>query len=414
MDVITAAETPAENTLVATTVPRFKPTCTVMEWLQTEARRRDTADLLGELNKRLIETGVPLARTGVVLRTLHPQYVAGAYMWNDQTNVVEVREAGHEMLSNDLYLRSPIKAIYDGSPGIRRRLIDAHCPDDFPILADLREQGITDYLVLPLQFSDGRQYAASWATRAATGFSDQQVERLAELMPTLAMALEVRSVRRIAQTLMDTYVGPQAGARVLNGAIHRGSTETIDAVIWYSDLRGFTRMTEGLGSDEVLALLNEHFEQVAVPISENGGEILKFMGDAVLAIFPLADVGGAKAATRAALKAAKEAWARTTEVNAARREDGRPEISYDMALHLGEVVYGNIGASNRLDFTVIGPAVNQAARMEGYCRTLDRGLVVSAAFAEAADKGLISLGFHALRGVPEAQELFTKEGLCCY
>lgn len=394
----------------AIALPKPAVHCTVLEWLQTAARRLETADLFGELNRRLVESGLSLHRSALVLRTLHPQYVAGAYMWHAATGKVEVRSAGHEMLSDARYLASPVRHIFDGAPGIRRRIMDADCPNDFSILDDLREQGVTDYVALPLPFSDGRAYAASWATAHPEGFTVEQLDRLNSLMPTLAMALEVRSVRDISRTLMNTYVGPQAGARVLNGAIQRGSTETIDAVIWYSDLRGFTRMAESLSSDVMLAFLNDHFEHVGVPIKEHGGEILKFMGDGLLAIFPLKELGGPAAATSAALRASADAWQRTGEANDIRRGAGAPVIAYDMALHLGEVVYGNIGAPDRLDFTVIGPAVNQAARMEGYCRTLDRPLLMSAAFAGAAEKPLTSLGFHALRGVPEAHELFSTSG----
>ena len=266
---------------------------------------------------------------------------------------------------------------------------------------------MTDYLALPLPFSDGRNYAAHFATKAPGGFADDQITLIMAQISMLAMVVEILSVRQVTTNLVDTYLGHKTGERVLNGAIRRGSNETLQAAIWYSDLRGFTAMTDRLPTDVLLGILNDHFERVVAPIHRHGGEVLKFVGDGTLAIFPLADLGGAGNACAAALAAVKEAARETTRPNAKRRAEDLPEIHYGVALHLGAVTYGNIGAPDRLDFTVIGPAVNQAARIETQCRTMGRHFLTSAAFAEAANVPLLSLGVHALRGVREPQELFT-------
>ncbi len=393
---------------IATLIPIKAPACSMTDWLQNEGRLiTSVPQMIAELNGQMVACGLPLHRTMVILRTLHPLFISEGYSWTADNGKVEMFSASHQMLSNERYLASPVRLIFDGSLGIRRRLAHPDCPRDFPILDDLAEQGVTDYLILPLRFSDGRNYAASWSTRAAGGFTDQQVERLTALMPTYAMALEIRSMHNIARNLLDTYLGHKTGERVLNGAIQRGSVETINAVIWYSDLRGFTAMTDKLPSDTLLELLNDHFEQIVGPVTERGGEVLKFMGDGMLAIFPIDELGGAEKAAKVALEAAEEALARTVEHNENREDTALPPSHFGVVLHLGEVVYGNIGSPDRLDFTVIGPAVNQAARMERECRQLGRSLLTSAAFADAVPVDMVSLGHHALRGTSEPQELFA-------
>ncbi len=396
--------------LGATRFPIVTPACSMLDWLQNEGRFvPSVAELVANLNEKMVACGMPLYRTMVILRTLHPLFMSEGYSWNADSGKVEMFESSHQMLSKDVYLASPVRAIFEGSPGIRRRIGDPDCPRDFPILDDLAEKGVTDYLMLPLRFSDGRNYAASWSTRAPDGFSDGQVERLTALMPIFAMALEVRSVHNISRNLLDTYLGHKTGERVLNGAIRRGSVETINAVIWYSDLRGFTAMTDRLPSDVLLDLLNDHFEQIVEPVNQRGGEVLKFMGDGMLAIFPIDELGGEAKAAELALAAAQDALARTAELNKDRDRAMKPLIHFGVVLHLGEVVYGNIGAPDRLDFTVIGPAVNQAARIESDCRHLGQPLLMSSAFAKAVPTTLASMGEHILRGSNDPQELFAPK-----
>ena len=392
----------------ATALPTRSPDCGVYGWLQGDGRvAADIPTLIGGLAEKLVEAGVSLDRVGVFLRTLHPRFFAQAFFWRAEDGKVEMLQSDHKLMRRDVYLNSPVHRVYQGVPGFRRRLADPDCPRDFPVIVDLAEAGITDYLVLPLPFSDGARYAVSFATRQPGGFSDQQIDRLGSLTPILSVLVEVLSVRQIASNLMDTYLGHHTGARVLNGAIQRGSRETIDAAMWYSDLRGFTAMTDDLPPDVLLDLLNDHFEHVVEPIHAHGGEVLKFLGDGLLAIYQIDHFDSETAASEAALASAREALARTAARNIEREKAKLPAIRFGVGLHLGSVSYGNIGAPDRLDFTVIGPTVNQLARIADHCRRLDRPVLTSAAFADALPHGLDSMGFHALRGVREPQELFA-------
>ncbi len=400
---------PAEAAQVASTaLPVVQQTCSVHSWLELAGRNSpDIAGLLAEVAPLLRCDGVPVERVTIMLRTLHPRIAAQAYIWRGPEEGVKVYEAGHAMLSNEAFLNSPIQRIYQGWPGVRRRLADRSCPRDFPILADLDEAGMTDYLALPLPFSDGARYTVSFATRAEGGFTDAQLQRLSALAPTLALVVEVFSVRGISRNLMHTYLGRKTGERVLNGAIQRGSIEGMEAAIWYSDLRDFTALADRLPAAELLELLNDHFEHVVSAVHDQGGEVLKFMGDGTLAIFPIADFADAEAACCAAICAAGAALKRTEGHNNERNQNGQPTIEFGIALHLGWVDYGNVGAPDRLDFTVIGPAVNRAARIAGECRRLIKPVLTSAAFADAVPRRLAEIGTHRLKGVAEPQALHT-------
>ena len=391
-----------------TSVPTFHFGCSAMEWLQHYGRfSPDLGGLIGGLSRKLQKGGIPLDRTNMVIRTLHPTVAGGAYIWRADREAVEVRDLGHDSLSNAAYLNSPIKQIFDGAPAIRRRLIDPDCPRDFPILDDLAGEGFTDYLVLPLAFTDRNTYSMALATKSPTGFSDEDINRILALMPAVALTAEVIARRDIARNLVNTYLGRNAGERVLEGAIRRGSKEDIDAVIWYSDLRGFTRMTDQLPTDVLLCLLDDHFEHVADAVRDRGGEVLKFVGDAMLAIFPINDQQTAAVAADNSFAASRDALARTEACNAEREQGGQPLIRFGVGLHRGVVSYGNIGAPDRLDFTVIGPAVNHVARIESQTRVLERPVLISSTVASCTTDSLVSLGFHALRGVREPQELFA-------
>ncbi len=382
--------------------------CQVFDWVENFGRYVDSIpSLVTEMCNRFVTCDLPLDRVSIVMRTLHPQIAVTGYMWRHGVEELSQFTADHQTQSRESYQQSPVRSIFEGSPGIRRRLLDPDCPRDFPILVDLDEEGITDYLILPIPFSDGRSYACSWATKAPEGFSDAQVDRIQAVMPTFSLVLEILATREVARNLMDTYIGHKTGERVLNGAIYRGVNETIEAVLWISDLRGFTSMSDALAPPVLLGILNDHFERVVGAIEAQGGEVLKFIGDSVLAIFPIDQYGSAKGAAEAAVGAARDAVRSLEDRNSERRDKNLPALGYGIALHMGEVVYGNIGAPDRLDFTVIGPAVNHTARIEQLCRTMDRPVLVSAAVAEASTEPVTSLGFHALRGVREPHEIFT-------
>lgn len=382
--------------------------CPVFEWTENFGRYVESIPLLiSEVGRRFQGCGLSLARLGVVIRTLHPQIAAAGFVWDGETGEMHEFRGDHQSQSRESYQRSPVRQIFEGSPGIRRRLFDPDCPRDFPILDELAEEGITDYVILPIPFSNGHTYACSWATREPGGFPDEAIARITQLMPAFSLVLEILAVRMISRNLMDTYLGHSAGERVLDGEIYRGVNETIESVVWISDLRRFTRMSDEFAPPVMLGILNDHFERVVGAIADQGGEVLKFMGDSVLAIFPVDAARGPQPAVDAAINAARDATSRIGDGNAVRREKGLPEIGFGIALHHGNVVYGNIGAPDRLDFTVIGPAVNQTARIEALCRTLDRPVLMSQRIAAAAESELVSLGFHALRGVREPQEIFT-------
>jgi adenylate cyclase len=276
---------------------------------------------------------------------------------------------------------------------------------EFTILEDLRREGFTDYIVHSVPFADGTYKALSLATRRPGGFNEDELALFEAMIPAVAFNLEVQALRRTARTLLDTYVGQQSGGRVLEGQIQRGSGETIRAVIWLCDLRGFTVLSESLPRDALIDLLNSYFGPMCDAVASHGGEVLKFIGDAMLAIFP---IGTDPAETcAAALIAARHAAAALTEENKRREEARLPRIEYGLALHLGDVLYGNIGSDTRLDFTVIGPAVNLTARIESMCRELGRQLLLSADFVRAGRVDAQSLGAFSLKGVGADQEIFV-------
>ena len=289
---------------------------------------------------------------------------------------------------------------------VRRRL-DASAATEFPILAELRDAGMTEYLATPVVFSDGRISAATWATDREGGFSDEDVARIQALLPALALLLEVQAVRIISANLLGVYLGQQTGQRVLAGDITRGSGETIRAVLLFADLRGFTALSDRLPADKVIEILNAYFERVVAAIHAHDGEVLKFIGDGLLAIFPIADAAFAFNAARRALDASLQAFADLEAFSADPSRGDASPVRMAIALHSGDVVYGNIGGQDRLDFTTIGPAVNLVARLQQLSKRVDRPLLLSEDFAKICERPLISLGFHPVRGLSEAHEVFT-------
>jgi adenylate cyclase len=380
----------------------------VVRWMLKEGRHithmREFGD---EMCRRIVAVGIPLWRGFCVVGTLHPQVAATAYVWRRDEVGADRLIASHERVQTPELTQSPFAEVRKSHRMLRRRLADPDCLEDYPIVRDLREQGGTDYAVMPMLCSGGQVNVISWATDRAGGFTEREIEGLAEVAEALAIIVELQSTRRVARSLLETYVGHRTGERVLSGAITRGSGEAIRAVIWICDLRGFTHLTDSASREEVIALLNDYFEIVADAVLAAGGEVLKFIGDAMLAIFEIGENRAPAEPCRAALKAARAAASAMAERNLERAGRGEREINFGLALHLGEVTYGNIGARNRLDFTVIGPAVNHAARLEKLAADLRKHVVTSASFAAAVAEPLHSLGLHRLRGVNQPQEVFT-------
>ncbi len=302
------------------------------------------------------------------------------------------------------FQKSPFTTVYATRAPLRRRLADPACPHDFAILEDLRGEGVTDYAAFPLLFTDGTVHVATWSTKQPGGFTPKQFADLEAVVAPLARVAEIRALRRTAGNLIDTYVGHQTGERILSGKIRRGYVEAIRAAIWLSDMRGFTTQSERLPPQELIDLLNRYFECQVPAIHEHGGEVLKFMGDGLLAIFPIAEDSEPAAVCHRALACAREFAARIAALP--RKTDNEPPIRFGLALHVGEVMYGNIGGGNRLDFTCIGPAVNLAARLEKVAAKLGEAIVASVDFAGHCPGHFKPLGEFPVAGFAAPQAVF--------
>ena len=380
-------------------------------WLLREAWLCTTAaELTEQVARRMVAIGVPLWRFNVNLWTLHPQIAGLRLNWTrDRDGVVE-SETPHGALRQPAYLNSPVRYVSEGLGGVRQRL-DVDDPDfTFPIMKELRAAGGTDYVAMPLPFSDGRFQTMTLATDDPAGFTTAQLGQVFEAALALGRFYEVLTLRHNAMVLFDTYLGQRTGRQVLSGLTRRGDGETISAAILYCDLRDSTVLAASLSREDYLALLNDFFERAVEPVLAGGGEVLKFIGDAVLAIFPLtgADDEAARAlACRAAHTAAQEIVGRIAD---APTRAGALPVQCAVGLHFGEVMYGNVGAPNRLDFTVIGTAANVAARLSARCKVLDQSLLLSADIARYVSDELRSLGEQELANVPDALEVFVVAG----
>ncbi len=384
----------------------------LMGWLLHEAPAIATpAALTQSFANLLVTAGIPLWRLNLVIRTLHPLLMAVSYRWWQKNDAVEELHVRYELARDPRFQSSPLVPLFEGAGGIRRRL-DVPEPElDFPILEELHAEGGTDYVAMPMVFSDGQVNAVTLASARPGGFSTRDLGHVYEVLDLLGRLYEVHALRSRATTLLDTYLGQHAGAKVLEGLIKRGDGEDIDAVIWFCDLRESTPLAQSMGRKDFLALLNSFFDCMAGAVMDHGGQVLRFIGDAALAIFPIPagdpPEGAVLTAHENALAAAVDARERLASLNEARTADGLTPIRYGIALHPGEVTYGNIGTESRLEFTVIGDAANRAARIESMCKLLDRNLLVSEGFARRFPGRFESLGHHRLRGVDEDLELFA-------
>ncbi|MEZ5931707.1 MAG: DUF427 domain-containing protein [Alphaproteobacteria bacterium] len=380
-----------------------------VDWLMRKAPHVKTAEeLVRGFAEMLVGAGQPVWRVRCMIRTLHPEVLASVYTWQDDWNEISVHHPTYEVLDKEAFQSSPFALIMRGEGGIRRRLTGASPVLDFPVLEELRERGATDYVAIPLKFSDGQLNIITLVSKAPDGFTTEHLGELYEILPMLARVMEVHALHRTAASLLGTYLGHNTGQRVLNGRIKRGDGEDVHAVIWFSDLRESTRLSETLPRATYLALLDGFFDAMAGAVMDHGGEVLKFIGDSVLAIFPIKDrTSKHPDAPAKAIAAARDAERRMAKLNQDRQAMGESPLGYGIALHRGDLTYGNIGASGRLDFTVIGPAVNQASRIQDMCKALQAPILLSAAFANSFAGDLPSFGEHQLRGIEARQELFT-------
>ena len=381
------------------------------------------AELFDGFCQRLVIGGLPLWRASAAMRTLHPQWGGYSYLWRRDLNAIEPSQFERGTEYRQDWLTSPFaylvgQARAEGGSGdpwrhLRRQLCGPQARLDFPLLEELAREGGTDYFAQIVRFgpegdaSRGTGIAYSFTTDRRDGFSEDDLTLLRAVLPALSLAIMAHAGHTIAAGLLEAYLGGDAGRRVHAGAVERGSVESIRAVLWFADMRGFTKLADGSAGLEVIELLDEVFETLTAPLRSRGGQVLKFMGDGMLAIFPLLAETQAETC-RHAIDAAREAMHALDRMNRARAEADRPIAEVDLALHVGEVLYGNVGAADRLDFTVIGPAVNEAARIETLCEPLGRKVLVSAEFAAAAESstGLQPLGHHRLRGVRELRAIY--------
>ncbi|MEC9347287.1 MAG: adenylate/guanylate cyclase domain-containing protein [Pseudomonadota bacterium] len=378
----------------------------IVDWLLGEARTLpDLGALLGALGRRLIDAGLPVHRLNYGFQTLHPEVRALTYLWQADRDEVTTRLIDFETQNSAVYLVSPVRIIYEGGDMVRCRLEGEDANIEYRFLEDMQAEGYTDYLALALPLHGGKQSPFTLSSKAPGGFSDDDIARVRAFLPALGLLVDLHASMHLSRSLLDVYLGHGTGERVLAGAIRRGTVRRIPAAIFFCDLRGFTALSETLPRDRIIHVLNDWFGAVGTAIDEYSGEILKFIGDAALAIFPVGDDTATEACAKAWTAACK-ARANIAALNERRAAEGKPELRYGMALHVGEVLYGNIGAPGRLDFTVIGPAVNRAARLEGLASRLGRPLVVSADFNALAGP-FESLGSFELKGIDGLVEAFA-------
>ncbi len=378
----------------------------VIDWLLHKGRlMASPKDVVEEICLRVRDAGMPIDRVAFFFWTLHPQYPGNAMFWDGAR--IELRRGGRELREQEIYRNSPVARITEGERVMRRRIERADCPIDYPVLEEVKAAGATDWVLCEVVFSTGQRNAVSLATRRPGGFTDHDIAEIQKLLHPFALVMENFTNRELARTLLETYLGRQSGLRVLDGKIQRGDGDEIDAVIWFSDLRESTPLSEALGERAFLELLNDYFEATAGAVLEQGGEVLRFIGDASLAVFPLPHSGARRETCAHAVAAVRAARARALAVNARRAEAGLRRFGFGVGLHLGRVLYGNIGTTERLEFSVIGAAANQAARIEALCKRTGTDAVASGPVVAEIGDAWPSLGRFELPGVAQAMEVYA-------
>ena len=374
----------------------------VESWLLTDALgEEDVLPFFEQLCWRLVAAGLPLDRASLHVGTLHPQLYGFGWNWNRVDGLCDEVRVAEAALANDSYRRNPLFHVIEKGEAFRGRTSDA--AQRYPLMAELAGLGYVDYAAIPLRAGGAYHNAATVATKRAGGFSEAQFKDLTRMLQLAALHVERHIALRIAGNVLDTYLGAAAGGRVLRGSIKRGAGEPIRAIVWASDLRGFTDLADRLDGPDMIALLNAYFECLAGAVLAHDGEVLKFIGDGLLAVFPYSAFADERAAAAAALAAAQGALQAIDRLNADPRVlahvAGWRPLRTGIALHDGEVFFGNVGAPERLDFTVIGRAVNAASRAEALSKSLGRSILVTEPVARLLDRPLEPLGEHELRGL---------------
>ena len=375
------------------------------DWLIDGARSAmNPSRMMSETCERMVAAGLPLWRVGVFVRTLHPDIYGRNFVWKPGAEV-EIGSVDFKILESPDFHTSPLIIVFQQGLEVRARMDDP-LSKRFPIIEELRTEGVTDYIALPLTFIDGTVNASSWTTKQPGGFTDEQLAALRKIVTPLARVIEIISLTRTAASLLDTYVGNRAGERILGGQIRRGHTETMNAAIWLSDLRGFTALSDRLPAETIVDILNNYFDCQVAAIRKHGGEVLKYMGDGLLAVFPIDEyVGDEQQVCSRVLEAAHESRASVADMQYP-VGDAVERFRFGVALHVGRILYGNIGGGNRLDFTCIGPAVNLAARLEKIASNLKRTIVASEGFAGICRGGWSELGEFPVAGFSKAARVY--------
>jgi adenylate cyclase len=382
----------------------------VLHWLINDTRdQRFIDNIFAEMCVRLQRAGIPVKRATLHVMINHPQWLGARMVWADGMHEAEIARVDYDVTGRSEYIGSPASEIHSGAAEVRENFErDPALGRKHAVYDEMRAKGLTDYVAWPMYHTLGKRHFVTFATDRRGGFDDAHIAGLLKLLPVLALVSEIRIKNRLARTLLETYVGSHASELILAGDTRRGSGTTVRAAIMICDLRDFTKISDNWPRDDVIDLLNGYFDAMSEPIARHGGEILKFIGDGLLAIFPL-DQPHACANLLRAVSEARQAMAALNEKNA---ETGRAPLNYGIGVHVGDVMYGNIGSQTRLDFTVIGPAVNMASRLETLTKQLGRKVLLSRAFADfvKSDFELEHVGEHPVRGFNDPIELFAYHG----
>ncbi|MDH6262110.1 adenylate cyclase [Bradyrhizobium sp. BR13661] len=382
----------------------------VVDWLTNATHNERFIDnIFAEMCIRIQQAGIPLKRSTLHVLIQHPQWLGARFMWADGMREAEIARVDFDVRERSEFIGSPANEMQNGVTEVRENLErDPALGRKHALYEEMRAKGLTDYVAWPLYHTLGKRHLVTFATDRPGGFEDSHIAALKKLLPVLALVSEIRIKNRLARTLLETYVGSHASELILAGATRRGTGTTVRAAIMICDLRDFTKISDNWPRDDVIDLLNDYFDAMSDPIARHGGEILKFIGDGLLAIFPLSQPN----ACANLLRAVTEARQAMAALNQRNNGTGRAPLNYGIGVHVGDVMYGNIGSSSRLDFTVIGPAVNMASRMEALTKQIGKPVLLSRDFAELVDKEfeLERVGKHAVRGFSEPIELFAFGG----
>lgn len=378
----------------------------ILDWLVNETRgERFIDNILMEMCEKLLASGVPVTRSSLHFRTNHPQWIGARILWTEGMKEAKINTFAYGVENTPQFLNSPVNEIHNGANEVRKNLEDLWEGDDYPFYQELRDDGYSEYIAWPIDHTFNKRHVVTFSTNSPGGFTSEHVDFLRDLLPALTLVSEIRLKNIMARTMLQTYVGPHASEQILAGVTTRGSGTTVGAAIMICDLRDFTAISDLWPRDDVIQLLNDYFDAMSDPIERHGGEILKFMGDGLLAIFPLSK----PSACHDMLTAIREGQQAMAKLNEEHQRMGRDPLRYGVGVHVGDVMYGNIGSRRRLDFTVIGPAVNVASRLETLTKEVKRPVLLSRAFVEMATckEEMDDLGSFPLRGLGEPVDVFA-------